>query len=230
MTPDETTETGALDGQCDFCREARGISPCTEWAVRVSRTVSRFKWQGTHLDIVPSLGPIVPGHLLVIPRVHVTAMSVASPAALDELDSALERLGHAFLLGNRPLWFEHGSLGAPSAGGCGIEHAHLHMLPTNQDLPCLPATPSGRDWVALGGIGPVEAVRRAGSSKPYLLLGQGEQSWMDKPLAVVSQHMRRELSRVLGAYTRDSWDWRDRSRDSGRIDAHLSLVERLANA
>ncbi|HEU5439893.1 MAG TPA: HIT family protein [Ktedonobacterales bacterium] len=68
--------------------------------------------------------PLVEGHLLIIPRDHISCYG-AAPAELDDELCALKRRIAGFLASayRAPFFFEHGVFGQT------VFHAHLHALP-----------------------------------------------------------------------------------------------------
>jgi ATP adenylyltransferase len=79
--------------------------------------------------VVPTLGSILPGWLLVVPRrpafnfrdwrgdTHTDARGL-----IDEVLHGLE------VSAERAIWFEHGPSAAGSLVGCGMDYAHIHVL------------------------------------------------------------------------------------------------------
>lgn len=79
--------------------------------------------------VAPTLGSIVPNWLLVIPTCEAENfakwknMTGRSPFALVQRLASRLRLEF-----ERVTWFEHGSHAAGSITGCGVDHAHIHVL------------------------------------------------------------------------------------------------------
>lgn len=83
----------------------------------------------------PSLGSMVPGWLLVVPRRPILSMRELTSGERDELvtfySGLVDRLsdfaGEAFL-------FEHGNTTVGGPVGCGVDQAHIHVVPLSFDL------------------------------------------------------------------------------------------------
>jgi hypothetical protein len=79
--------------------------------------------------VAPTLGSIVPGWLLVIPRVRAINFSrFAEISAINPhelIQDVLHRLG---VSNSRAIWFEHGPPEIGSLLGCGVDQAHLHII------------------------------------------------------------------------------------------------------
>jgi diadenosine tetraphosphate (Ap4A) HIT family hydrolase len=88
---------------------------------------SRVSWVNENWCLLPSLGPVSPQHLLLVPRRHVTC-SVHLTGAAD-LVHGLRSVVRSGLASAREgvLLFEHAN--SPT-GGCGITHAHVHAVIT----------------------------------------------------------------------------------------------------
>jgi 8-oxo-dGTP diphosphatase len=95
---------------CPFCRES-ALAP-------------GVLFETAQFVVVCDRAPLAPGHLLIIPRLHLACYG-ALPRALDaEFDALKVRLagflGEAY---GEPLFFEHGLVGQT------VPHAHLHAVP-----------------------------------------------------------------------------------------------------
>jgi diadenosine tetraphosphate (Ap4A) HIT family hydrolase len=114
---------------CDFCKESEDL-PSTFARRYVGFRESRIVPVGQDFYIVPSLGPLVQDHALLVPRLHITASARLKPDMLRRLVEITERWATKVIEKNMsPLLFEHGTPSDdPAHGGCGICHCHLHLL------------------------------------------------------------------------------------------------------
>ena len=94
---------------------------------------------------VASIGALVEGWSLIIPKAHQLSMrnNYSNSVFADFLSSVL----HHFFNKYGPLIaFEHGANKEGSITGCGTDHAHLHLVPFGESLlPDLQS--SGLQWV-----------------------------------------------------------------------------------
>lgn len=124
LTPRNRTAVVAEPGDCEFCAKARS-------------TKSR-EWYDYHVlvdlgwcHIVPPLGSLVPGHLMVVLAVHHRSFSGIPAHMLAKAERLLATMqgtyGRIWPGGTGVLLFEHGT-GAGGGPNC-IEHAHVHVAP-----------------------------------------------------------------------------------------------------
>jgi histidine triad (HIT) family protein len=102
--------------ECIFCRIVRGEIPAT----RVYEDADTLAF----MDI----GPIVKGHVLVIPKTHYDPLTAAPPETLHALIAAVQRIAAAQLsaLGADGVNV-HQANGA--AAGQVVPHIHFHVIP-----------------------------------------------------------------------------------------------------
>jgi ATP adenylyltransferase len=154
-----------------------------------------------------SVGALVDGHVLIIPRAHelnaaAAALDPASRLAayVDAVAGALERSYGPTCL------FEHGPVSPGTAPGCSIDHAHLHLVPWSGSLVSLAmaAHPelSWREYSSglASGLPPAP-------DTSYLLVqdsdGRGAVGSGD---TIPSQALRKIIARELGRPK--EWDWK----------------------
>lgn len=111
----------ALSGRaiCRFCQIRSSTAP---WDKVILKSENFF--------VVPSKGAFLPGWLLVVPIHHVLSVEQLPLSLTEELDSLLVRVTR--LLESHygaPTVFEHGAVTDGTTFGCGIDHAHLHVVP-----------------------------------------------------------------------------------------------------
>src|SRR4051794_15575331 len=86
--------------------------------------------------VMPSVGPLVPGHVLICPRRHARSFAVLTAAETAEAALMLRTVERRLLdvFGGPVQFFEHGSAPVGTAVACSVEHAHVHALPAAPDL------------------------------------------------------------------------------------------------
>jgi hypothetical protein len=107
-------------------------------------------FQTDHFVVLPSLGAMVEGWLLIVPKAHYMCMG-AVPSVLEAEYFQLREYVRTHLESrySKPVvLFEHGPSRMLKRTGCGVDHAHVHFVPFADDLIDL-ATPylsKGSQW------------------------------------------------------------------------------------
>jgi len=221
---------------CTFCRVVATGSSTTEYMQMLQEPGSplpplQYRMAGSFL-LLAEVAPLTAGHLLVVPRPHVLALALMSPAEHEEYETVRRELGIRMtkeFATDSYVAFEHGT-GKTSAEllhrvKCGpTEHAHLHLMPNTCGRHLLASLASfGRrggytaqhfrtgDWSTHR-----EALGRSESSYHMFLVGdtEGEDGVLFRPPdgAMPSQYFRRFIA-TAGSVATDGHnvraDWRD---------------------
>jgi diadenosine tetraphosphate (Ap4A) HIT family hydrolase len=168
----------------------------------------RIAIESDHFAVVPSLGPLVPGHSLLCPKQHVKSFADLDQRLTGEYRDfkafVSERVGTVF---DAPVHcFEHGSASGGSRIICTVDHAHLHLVPANVEVRSMLA--SDRRWIATSGD-PLE-LRVGTDGDEYLYYEDPHGSALVACAAgqpFDSQHLRKLFAEALGRT--EKWNWRD---------------------
>jgi len=199
--PQQLAQVSTLPG-CDYCDEFAGRT-CVFSKIYADVLQDRLVAHSDSFVAFPTLGQIVPGYLLVAPIAHVENLARLPRLATEELDVFMRRL-LANVGARECVIFEHGSTQA-TGGGCGIYHAHLHVIPHRHFLlrEMLPGATS--HFASLP-----EALLSVAQLAEYLLFGSnGQYATLDitgRKDEFPSQYFRRRVAAALGCDM--SWDWR----------------------
>jgi diadenosine tetraphosphate (Ap4A) HIT family hydrolase len=192
-----------MSARCDFCVELAGGTTGAFHERFGTCLESRVVMQTRHLVVLPSLGPLGIAHALIVPRRHVGSFAALNDEeradARNFLTSALPLLND--LAGSLAV-FEHGiaNPGSPT-GGCGITHAHLHLVALNDPPPARPRL-HGLCWRQL----PPAWIDSLPRECDYLMVGAGTgEMWVAEAIGLPSQFMRRWIAKEIGV---ENWDWR----------------------
>lgn len=174
---------------------------CSILSARASggRIYDRILYLSDLFVLIPALGSLVPGHVLVISRVHATSLASMGDAALaayEHIVTMYYRRLH--LQPTDVLQAEHGPGQSGRGGGC-IEHVHVNLIPGLGDyidaldlsLPIISRITLLRQLTEL-------------ADKPYVFLRAGAELRVYDGTSASSQLVRRRLCERLG---RDDWDW-----------------------
>jgi ATP adenylyltransferase len=179
---------------------------------------------------VPSAGSLVVGWALVVPRRPMLNLSQITAKEREELDtvatSIANRLGEC---GQEVYFFEHGSRAVGSLTGCGVDQAHLHIVPLPFDLiaAATARTATGIAWRAARETGPpLDALPAEGE---YVALwSKGDRrSMIGAVTEPVSQWIRRVIADELGIGA--EWNYRIHPQPN-RVRETLALLRPLQTA
>lgn len=154
--------------------------------------------------VMPCVGPLVPGHVLVVSREHYPSLASMGREAIRDYQRLLDRFREANPSAvDGLLEAEHGAVSGDCAGAC-VVHTHIHWMPGLGRYDTLfegvlAHRPMGESLGDLAGVDtPYLLVRRAGGA-PHLYDGSG----------LPSQLIRQAICSQLG---REDWDWRSNPR------------------
>jgi diadenosine tetraphosphate (Ap4A) HIT family hydrolase len=201
---------------CDFCDEFAGGSQ-NAFVHRYSQADDRIVMASACFRIVPTLGQLVAGHLLIVPSRHLCALADLPSLHVDELSDLCRRVRSTLKdVYGECLFFEHGVRGSGS-GGCGIDHAHMHAVPVSGDgiLGVLIRQFGGR------AIHSVADIKKVVGQESYLFFEDSSGMKYVFPVKKLpSQYMRKLVARSIG---KADWDWRKSEQEPELI----STLERL---
>lgn len=205
---------------CVFCREIAGRGD-TNFARLYPELAStgRMIAETENFVAFPCIGQLHPGHTLIIPRSHIKTMREASCGAegqMKEFGEILRSVHEYFnTASGDALYFEHG-VHSSDGGGCGIYHAHLHVIPSagNVILADFGFTSETKTAITLEA-----ALRTPAVLSDYVLMGSLASGFRIAALSapLPSQTLRRHVASALGLG--DKWNWRTAGREQTMLDA-----------
>lgn len=163
--------------------------------------------RGEHFQAMVSIGALIPGWTLLVPRDHATNMSDAYERSefWEFAGAAAETVESTY---GQVTLFEHGPSHSASLTGCGVDHAHTHLVPLRFSLEALARLeePELR-WEDCR----VDEVRARANGCEYLYVAsdfngsstQGSIARLEQP---TSQFFRKLIARQTGLAA--SWDYK----------------------
>jgi ATP adenylyltransferase len=162
-----------------------------------------------HFKVIPSLGALVEGWLLIVPKQHCLNLGLLQSEQLyDELEFLSSTVRSLLRKKYGPVVaFEHGPSEPNKLVGCGVDYAHLHIVPFNGNL----IEKAGKlldlkyDWLRINNIS--ETRLYAEKDKPYLFVhDQDDNLSVCTANAFPSQLFRKVIACELG--TPEKFDWK----------------------
>ena len=145
--------------------------------------------------IIPALGPLVVGHVLIISAEHTAGLRYLPTEARRNYDLLSVKLReYCARFGDTVLEAEHGASDDSVRGPC-IRHTHVHILPRLGDAARI-----------FDNIHDLEDIR-SGASNPtgsYLWINAGDRARVYDASRVIAQEIRRTIGQYLAI---DDWDW-----------------------
>jgi diadenosine tetraphosphate (Ap4A) HIT family hydrolase len=156
---------------------------------------------------VPSMGSLIAGWMLVVPRKAAPSLAQLSREHRAELQAARTlvggKIGAAF--DGVVYEFEHGSGAFGGVMGCGVDQAHLHLVPLPFDLVETASVLAGEGWDF-----------DAKTEDPWAEIPSGSDYWLIRntktgmgrvviPEQAISQALRRLIAEGLGV---SEWDYK----------------------
>jgi ATP adenylyltransferase len=186
------------DSACVFCKKFGNESSHEPRFV-----FDKIIWENSDFVIVPALGSLVPGYLLIITRQHHLSFTLLSSKLLGDLmkiKSIVRQVLTTYFM--PPVFFEHGmACDLKRTGGC-IDHAHLHCVPLPTDL--VSRLVREHDLIRLQSTD--ELVTMVGTDRSYVYLeNQKQEQFVLLDPDVPSQYLRRLVAESVGM--REQWDW-----------------------
>jgi ATP adenylyltransferase len=201
-------EDSYMTGSCRFCEvvlaaaNGFGCQPC-----------DTIMFQTENFVAIPSLGSIVPGWILLVSKTHYICVGELGSELIEELESLKatvkseleDRFGEVVV-------FEHGPVSPGQPAGCGVDHLHVHLVPTRADMlrGVSELYNEAVSWKVVDGLSAVRSCFLDGT--PYLFVEQYDVShvWSDDSIA--SQTFRRVIAsfhEVPEAYNWHQHEWLD---------------------
>lgn len=197
------------DVECEFCRELRGEPNLySEVAVRSGLPAQRLIYEGRHWVIWPTIGALVPGYVLIVPKKHRFSVMSCSGEEIDELEHLLARTRKRLQdIYHYPcIAFEHGSkCGSEMKTAC-IEHCHVHVLPLKEDI--YHRIDFAKTRLHVTPIDSLHDLCKNGNSQEAYLLYQNHEGQFFKMCAdmYLSQYFRQLIA--LSEGIPEKWNWR----------------------
>ena len=194
----------------DCCRLGARLSGSTPNA---SQPWDEILFCSANFVALPTLGALVEGWLLIVPRRHYLSIGAFSPALLDELRDFRAHVRAAIEIAYGPvIVFEHGPAKAGNPAGCGVDHAHLHLIPWTERWRNTVDrfAPVAMKWRRTLGMDELSFLHGLGQDYLYFEEADGE-AWITSSAEIPSQFFRQVVAAATDQV--DRYDWKGFSGD-----------------
>jgi diadenosine tetraphosphate (Ap4A) HIT family hydrolase len=165
---------------------------------------SRILYQTNRFVVIPDISPLVPGHVMIVPKAHILCYGAVEDAAWDEFLGIVsatraiikEHYGPSVIL-------EHGTSSLEDVADH-VSHAHLHIVPAAIDI---------RDSLVnfntrtIGSLSDLSQWAARDEAYIYFESCAGERIVADRIVDLKRLFFRSEIARQIGLPD-PLWDWR----------------------
>lgn len=224
VTEESMPEEVKNQSSCVFCRELTGAGE-TNFGRHYPELSSRIVGTTKNLQAFPCIGQLKEGHFLVVTKAHVPTFReavFANPAIWEEFNELVREVHKLLDLQlDNSLFFEHGAK-CEEQGGCGIYHAHIHIVPEASHVNLRKYFPS---FVQNNSSLITEAYSNLSKDQAYVMYGSSVHEFCSHPISepLPSQTLRKLVASELDVST---WDWRQ----VGREKSMLNILNKAACA
>jgi ATP adenylyltransferase len=165
----------------------------------------KILWETEKFVAIPSLGSLVPGWILLVPKRQIANFSQLTKDETSELKVLLPEVACAVSHpSSKAFVFEHGGQ-IGSTLSCGVDQAHLHVVPLAFDLCAQVLKCDDVKWIKLE-----NSFALFGEHAPYEYLFVSDLAGMTyrgRPDLASSQWFRKQIAAGIGKG--DQWNYRD---------------------
>ncbi len=158
----------------------------------------------TEWALLPSITPLTVGHLMIVPLEHVRG---TAQLPLEQRRAVFQAAAEsaALLRSGEVAVFEHG-VGVDLIGGCGVDHAHIHLVPADRAAIRGATDQIRRDYPRAADADVESFLDDTVPEDSYLWLGPlGGPVTAVRTHDIPSQYLRRTIAQRIGSA---AFDWR----------------------
>ncbi len=181
-------------------------------------TENRIVFEDNDFIAFPSVSPLVEGHILVFPKIHINNVMQLTESKIIEIFSLTKYLYSEFLMELGDYFvYEHGVPNDQELA-CGMNHAHIHLIPI-QGAVIGSLYNKIQNEFTVEKYPTIKEMKGGLDSQPnhYLMLYDGKSNYQIASRALFeSQMLRRYIAEEMGQLV---WDWQ---KLYGKAEFHAS--------
>lgn len=171
---------------------------------------NQILFESENFIVVPSLGALVEGWLLIVPKQeYLSFQYLDNISLLEELEEFSKQIGQIMAKEyGHVTMFEHGAWQSKSTVGCGVDYAHLHLVPINFDLilGLENFLDTKYDWNLVSGI--ADALKSKEEKSEYLFYKDFKgNSYIVNDKKIPSQLFRKVIAQYINQP--EKYDWKE---------------------
>lgn len=155
--------------------------------------------------VIPSLGPLAEGHMLLCTRGHLASFAEIPKKCYDDYNDARASLKACLEQHyEASIWiFEHGMGLFGGRQLCTVDHAHMHFVPLPKDFKL--KNRFLQNWISFDGT--IANMKLRSNGQEYLYLQTPDGHFMsDVDSTIPSQYLRKIIAEGQGNH---DWNWRE---------------------
>lgn len=214
---------------CGFCAELHSVGQENNL---LQKTIfpscglsSRVVYQTDHFVVIPTLGALVEGYLLIVSKAHYESIRQIPKEFISEFDEVVHKVKSVIrsTYGKNSVCFEHGAASCSNKfGGC-IDHAHLHVVPCEETL-SETIREFGMELMPIPSLAALSDI--VDRSQPYLYWEDPEESkYVIQDSFVPSQFFRKIIAHHYSVI--EQWDWRQYLNLENLLKTYRALYPRF---
>jgi len=197
-----------VNNNCCFCEEIKEGRIQKDFR-RNTKFEKRVLLENEKFLAIVSVSPIVDGHVLIVPKNHLKGLIQVDDVGFIELKQFFyetKRMLDAKY--GSTMFFEHGVGSNVVNGGCGVDHAHMHLLPISYLNINKIIKEVNKDFDL--SLNTLEEMRKKVNNKDsYIMMGSDiESTSFDVSDSIKSQYLRNKIEYILG---KPESDWKNLS-------------------
>jgi diadenosine tetraphosphate (Ap4A) HIT family hydrolase len=203
---------------CEICAELAG-SPSRFSSIYSGRLTTRLVAGSENFVVMPSIGQLGDGHLMIVSRSHKTAVATLSADHREELASLIShtRSWLKLKLDANNIVFENGDPNGLGLMSCSVSHLHVHLVAYRHGVGALTQAVQQLEGKKISSLAAL-----SGTSDAYSFVDMEHLGIQLIRRRLPSQTLRRIIAQAIGL---PRWDWREASTED-----QLNSIARVARA
>lgn len=164
--------------------------------------------ESEHFRVIPSLGSMVEGWVLIVPKKHYLSFIYLEDYLFEELNSLHNKLISLLkeIYKKNIIAFENGTIIEGTSVGCGVDYAHIHYIPLEMDI--IKTINNSYDKLTWLEVNEIKDLRSTVEPfKPYLFVQvTNEKKYVCSISNPQSQIIRKAIANYLGLP--EKYDWK----------------------
>jgi len=167
-------------------------------------------FESDNFRVIPSLGAMVEGWILLIPKDHYISFSEMDDVRLKEAEMMCDKV-YSLLEGlyqSKIVSFENGASSRNNKIGCGVDYAHIHFVPIEIDLKKILDLEyqTELEWKSVKSIQDIKSYQ---NDSYFYIKNNNNERYITRAINPRSQVIRKGIANLIGVP--NQYDWKTHS-------------------